>query len=205
MGKHARLPSPVCQAMEQAITIYLGDSVHAKKLLKAMQGRAVAVEIRELNLEFYLLSKDGHMLVKPDYDDTPAATVSGTLPSMVRAGILRDGIPEGIRFDGDDELGENFQKLLQEIDFDWEEQLARVVGDLAARQLGNVVRGAHEWSKQAIDTLGLDIAEYLQEETGDLPRREEVTVFVNGVDELRDAVERAAARAEKILARGGNR
>ena len=205
MDKHVRLPTPVCQAMEQAISIYLGDSLHARKLLKAMQGRAVAIEIRELNLEFYMLSKDGHMLVKPDYDDTPMAMVSGTLPSMVRAGVLRDGMPEGIRFDGDIELGQNFRKLLQEIDFDWEEQLARVIGDLAARQLGNVVRGAHEWGKQALDTLGLDIAEYLQEETGDLPRRDEVAVFVNDVDELRDAVERTAARTEKILAGNGGR
>ncbi len=50
MDKHVRLPTPVCQAMEQAISIYLGDSLHARKLLKAMQGRAVAIEIRELNL-----------------------------------------------------------------------------------------------------------------------------------------------------------
>lgn len=205
MDKHLRLPSPVCQAMEQAIAIYLGDSVYAKNLLLAMHGRAVAIEIRELNLEFYMLSKNGHMHVKSDYDDTPAATVSGTLPTMLRAGVLRDGIPDGIRFDGDVELGQNFRKLLQEIDFDWEEQLARVVGDLAARQLGNVVRSMHDWSKQTLDTLGKDIAEYLQEETGDLPRREEVTRFVSAVDELRDAVERTAVRAEKIFSRAGNR
>ncbi len=203
MGEHLRLPSPVCQALEQAITIYLGDSVHAKNLLHAMNGRAVAVEIRELNLKFYMLSKDGHMLVKSDYDDKPVTTVSGTLPSMLRAGVIRDGIPEGIRFDGDVELGQNFQRLLQEIDFDWEEQLARVVGDLAARQLGNVVRSMHGWGKRALDTLGMDIAEYLQEETGDLPRRDEVELFINGVDELRDAVERTAIRAEKILRQNG--
>ena len=205
MSERLRLPTPVCQAMEQAIAIYLGDSLQAKNILHAMRGRAVAIELRELNLVFYMLSKEDGMHVKPDYDDEPAATVSGTLPAMLRAGILRDGIPEGVRFGGDVELGQNFQKLLQEIDFDWEEQLARVVGDLAARQIGNVVRSLHGWSKQTLKTLGKDIAEYLQEETGDLPRREEVTQFINDVDELRDAVERTAARASKVLNQCGNK
>lgn len=187
--------------MEQAIAIYLGDSLHARKLLHAMRDRAVAIEIRELNLVFYMLAKDEQMLVKSDFDGEAAATVSGTLPAMLRAGVLRDGIPEGIRFAGDVELGQKFQELLQEIDFDWEEQLARVTGDLAARQVGNLLRELHGWSKQAADTLGRNIAEYLQEETGDLPRREEVTQYLDGVHQLRNAVERAAARAEK-LARG---
>ena len=67
------------------------------------------------------------------------------------------------------------------------------------------MRSLHGWSKQTLKTLGKDIAEYLQEETGDLPRREEVAQFINDVDELRDAVERTAARASKVLNQGDSK
>jgi ubiquinone biosynthesis protein UbiJ len=96
------------------------------------------------------------------------------------------------------DTGRAFKSLLDNLDIDWEEQLSRVVGDVAAHQVGNVVRSAMAWGKQALDTLGRDAAEYFQEESEDLVRPAEVSEFLDQVDVLRDDAERLAARVNRL-------
>ena len=46
-----------------------------------------------------------------------------------------------------------------------------------------------------------NVAEYLAHESGDLVPRAEAEVFLEGVDRLREDVDRAAARVDALLAR----
>ena len=82
---------------------------------------------------------------------------------------------------------------------DIEEELSGFIGDAAAHQLGEVARGLGKWGREASATMGANIREYLQEESGDLPTRIEVERFGNDVNELRDAVDRAEARLKRLL------
>ena len=80
---------------------------------------------------------------------------------------------------------------------DWEEELSRHVGDVAAHQLGNLVRGGLAWMQQAADTLTRDAGEYLKEESRDLPTRYEVDRFLDDVDRLAADLGRAEARVAR--------
>ena len=53
-------------------------------------------------------------------------------------------------------------------------------------------------SRGARSTMGDNIREYLQEESRDLPTRYEVEKFGQQVGELRDDVERIAARLKRL-------
>jgi len=87
---------------------------------------------------------------------------------------------------GDVETGQRFKAILDQLDLDWEEPLARLIGDIPAHRLGKLVRSTTDWARQALETLGRNTAEYLEYEARALATREDVAEFVADVDRLRD-------------------
>ena len=91
------------------------------------------------------------------------------------------------------------QDLLAGTDWDWEEQLSQLTGDVIARQVGNLARRSGQFISDSRHTLEQDVSEYLQEEARLLPTRSEVDDFLHDVDELRSDVDRLNARIERLL------
>lgn len=107
----------------------------------------------------------------------------------------------GVEIRGDVELGRRFKEILGSIGIDWEEQLARIVGDVAAHQAGNLVRGIAAWGWGVLDSLSRDMVEYLQEERHQVPPAAEIDAFLSDVDQLRIDADRLEARVRRLAAR----
>ena len=118
-------------------------------------------------------------------------------PARKAEGALRGG---GVRIEGDAEVAQKFRDLLAEAQPDFEEELARVIGDVAARRVANVARDLLDWGRKAAGSFTGSVVEYLQEEGRDLPTRVEVDEFLEGVDRLRDDTERLEARLARLEA-----
>jgi ubiquinone biosynthesis protein UbiJ len=101
-------------------------------------------------------------------------------------------------FSGDAELAAALQFLFRNLSWDVEEDLARVIGDLAAHRLVNSAREFLTWQKDAAARIGENLAEYLSEEAAMLAPRPELARYAREVAELRDAVERLEKRLERI-------
>jgi ubiquinone biosynthesis protein UbiJ len=99
---------------------------------------------------------------------------------------------------GDAETASAYRDLLRAARPDLEEELARLVGDLPARQAGTLARGALDWAGRASRRFGENIAEYLTEESRDLVNKTELAEFLRGVDELREAADRIEARLRRL-------
>jgi ubiquinone biosynthesis protein UbiJ len=110
---------------------------------------------------------------------------------------LRGG---AVHIEGDAEVAQTFSELLTAARPDLEEELSRVVGDVAAHQMGNAARTALGFARRAHDTFLQNVAEYLQEEGRDVPNRTEAEEFLHGVDRLRDDVDRLEARLKLVEA-----
>jgi ubiquinone biosynthesis protein UbiJ len=157
--------------------------------------------------DFYLFpSAEGLRLVS-DYDGIADVTLRGDLSTLLR--VLVDGAkatPEliatrALEIEGDVDLGRRFQRFLEGLDIDWEEQTANVLGDVVAHRLGNVVRDMRTWRRHATQTLSADIAEYLQEESRLLTPAPRVEAFLEAVDALRADVDRLEARLRRLQGR----
>jgi ubiquinone biosynthesis protein UbiJ len=109
-----------------------------------------------------------------------------------------------VRIEGDAEVAQGFSELLKQAKPDFEEELSRVVGDVAAHQLGNTARSLLGFGKRVGDTLLQNIGEYLSEEGRDVPSKTEAEEFNRDVDVLRDDVDRLEARL-MALERSQNR
>jgi len=106
---------------------------------------------------------------------------------------------EDVEIEGDTETGQHIRDIMNDLDLDWEEQIATLVGDVVGHKIGNVVRGAADWATQTRSTVEQDVSEYLQEESRLLPHREEIGPFLEAVDTLRSDVDRMEARVQRLL------
>lgn len=190
--------------LQQALDGLVAARRRSQDECRALDGRTVAVELRELALTLYFTAEDGRLLVRGEGE--PEARIRGTLPVFARA-MLGDhhGAPPGLTVEGDAPLARDFQRLLAGLEFDWEERLSGLIGDTLAHQVGNLARGFAAWGRYAGGRLAHDLTEYLQRETRDLPHRAEVEVFLRGVDATRDDVERLAARLARLESSGAGR
>ena len=79
-----------------------------------------------------------------------------------------------------------------------EEDLSRVVGDVAAHRLARGARDFFAWQADAAGRLASAFADYATEEQGFLVARSEHEAFAAAVARLRDAVERLEKRVERL-------
>ena len=166
-------------AVEFALNSALAGSGSAQRELAQLDGKVIALELKELPLKLYFLPQDGKLKVRSDHRGKVDMTVRAPSAALLQAALRRDDAPpRGIELNGDAETAQVFSRLLKQADLDWEELLSHYVGDVAAHQLGNAVRGFVRWGKDTAGRLGRDAAEYLQYESRDLPPRHEVEAFL---------------------------
>jgi ubiquinone biosynthesis accessory factor UbiJ len=198
------LPAPVLAGLEITLNRCLSLDPETLSRLAALSGKLIAVELRGAGITLYMAPHGGGIQLLRDYDGTADAVISGTPLALARVGL---GEERGLLFAGEVEisgdvtLGQRFEAVLREIDIDWEEQLSQLVGDVAAHQVGNLVRDTLHWGAKSVDTFGRDITEYLQEESRHLPRQDEIDEFLAAVDVLRNDVERLEARVKRLQTR----
>jgi len=103
-----------------------------------------------------------------------------------------------IEMAGDMELAQEISYLARNLTWDVEEDLSRVIGDVAAHRVAGAARGAARWGREAGLRVAQGAAEYWTEESPLIASRVKVEGFVRDVAELRDAIERLEKRIEKL-------
>ncbi|HNP63521.1 MAG TPA: SCP2 sterol-binding domain-containing protein [Woeseiaceae bacterium] len=177
------------------------QSTPARELCRELSGKIVAVRVRGTALAACFVVNDDLLDVRPVVEDEPDVVVEGSMLTLARmAGssgeqAIRDGT---LSLTGDAEIAGRFQQLLHYAQPDPEEELSGVVGDIAAHRLGEFARGLGRWGREARQTMGDNIREYLQEESRDVPSRYEFERFSSDVNTLRDDLARTEARLKQL-------
>ncbi len=196
-------PALFFSALELALNGYLRLDPDTLRRLGALAGKVIAVELRGLDLTLYLLPHAEGLRIEGAYDmGVPDALLSGAPFALARLGIAKHAkgtlFNGDVEIHGDIELGQRFKAILDGIDVDWEEHVSRITGDVLAHQIGNVARGMVKWGSGALDTVSRDVAEYLHEESRDLPTCSEVDEFLASIDTLRSDADRLEVRVQRL-------
>ena len=195
------MPLPFTPLIEEVGNRLLRLDPETLRRLGDLQGRVVCIEFRELGRRLYLHPSESGFRIASESDQPAAVTLRGTLATFARLGLgagtetLRAG---ELEIEGDAALGQRLQRILGDLDLDWEEPLARLFGDPLGHEIGRTARAVFAWQRQAFRTFGLNAAEYFQEEARLLPVRYEVEEFLNAVDVARADVDRLAARIQRL-------
>lgn len=189
-------------AAERLLERTIRESSTAQKRLDALDGRSFRVVVSGVGVDVLLVADGGRLRVLPGESRAADVTVRGTpfdLSRLVRQRNIASHVHgSGVELTGRVHVAEHFAELLRLALPDLEEELARWVGDVPAHRAGNAARGLGDWLGKAIRALRLDTAEYLTEESRLLPTRYEAEALFTSIDRVRDDVERAEARLDRL-------
>jgi ubiquinone biosynthesis protein UbiJ len=102
---------------------------------------------------------------------------------------------------GDTDFAEALNYVFRNLPWDAEEDLSRLVGDIAAHRIVQAGETLRDWGVQAADNLARSFAEYWTEEQPLIARASDVERFNRDVDRLRDDLARLEQRLELISVR----
>ena len=197
-----KVPQILIATIENAFNRLLALDPEAAAQLAAMEGRIICLQIEGLNIRLYLFPDAEDVMILDDFDGDADTTISGTPLALAKLGMASDSQAEMFSSDvsvtGDLKLGRQFNRLFASLDIDWEEQLSKITGDMAAHTLGNITRSLFSLNDRNTGSMKMNSGEYLQEEIHYLPSRNEVDAFMQDVDTLRNDVSRFEARLKKI-------
>ena len=191
-------------AVEQLLNAVISMDEVTQQRLAELHGRRIAIEFKEWNLTLlFVADAQGRLQLSTDDVDAADATIRATpfdFAETMRMERKEDQVFKGkITLDGDTRLAQRFSDILAMLEIDWEEQLSKLTGDVAAHQLGGMLRGFQRWARRNQLVMRDNLGEYLTEEKQLLPTAFEVAEWRGEVDRLRDDVDRLAARVVRLL------
>jgi ubiquinone biosynthesis accessory factor UbiJ len=204
--------------LENVLNRGLPRSPRAQQLCAELAGRRVGICVAALPSAYVLVESTGTSLklsgvtagtpVDAPPPDAPPAdappdvmiVTGGPLSLLALSGSAPEAVLQrgDVRIEGDAELAQKFRELALLLRPDLEEELSLVLGDVPAHQLGRFARAAFGWTRKAATTTVRNVAEYLGHERQDLVPRSEAEQFLQGVDTLREDVDRLAARIDLL-------
>jgi ubiquinone biosynthesis protein UbiJ len=129
----------------------------------------------------------------------PAASIRLTPALAVRLALLKDDSARAeVEVEGDAALAAALTRIFGALSWDVEEDLSRVVGDVAAHRIGRAGRAFLDWQAALAANLARSVGEYLTEERAVVPGREALHLFAAAVDELRDDTQRLEKRIQRL-------
>ena len=143
----------------------------------------------------------------------PGGTVAaGEAAGEVDAGLVMTLKPEllvalargeehamrAVSVEGNAGLAAEVLVLARHLRWDAEEDLARIVGDIAAHRLAEAGRTFAAWHLDAAQRLAAAVADYATEEKQVLARRADLEALGESLARLRDAIARLEKRVERL-------
>ncbi len=171
--------------------------------LARLSGKILAVNITApVAINLFVMALDEEIELMANWDGEVDTQLSGSLMALVQLSTtdIHNLKYSGVTAMGDLALLADLQQLLKNLDIDWEEMLSQFTGDIIGHQTAQIIRAKFGWAKDRAQTAARLGKEFLTEEYQALVSKPELDDFHQQVDELRLAVDRAAARVEKLLA-----
>lgn len=173
--------------------------------LAPLSGRVIAVQCSAPAVQLFILpSGSGLQLAAHWAGDAdchlraPAASLLRLATSKDKTSILHS--PE-VSLDGDSAALLALAGVLQDLELDWEYELSRWLGPVGSQLLSGHLRSRVNWTRESLDSLRLNLADYLSEESRSLVGQREADARFAELDQLKLSLDRLDARIERLAQR----
>ncbi len=168
-----------------------------RETLAPFAGRHARIEVFPFGTDLEI-GQDGSLAPSPPAAAEPDARVILTPFAAARWLAGDTGARREVDVRGDAALAAALQSVFAELRWDIEEDLSRLVGDVAAHRLVGGAREFAAWQRRSARDLMDSTVEYLVEERRLLASPAQVRTWSRAVDTLRDDVERLAKRIDRL-------
>lgn len=188
------LISAIEKAMNSVLTLHSGKH----QILEIHAGKTLYINFKDLNMDLFLIIHPEKVHVHSVFPDTPDTIVSGSFLSFIKQ-LRAESPSQDISVEGDVDLAHDMMRLFKNIDINWEEYSAFLIGDLPTHHFSNFVRRC----KKAVNHISSrsieDAVDFVQEEKRFLPTKEQVEDFYEDIQELRHNIDRLEARLNRLM------
>jgi ubiquinone biosynthesis protein UbiJ len=202
MSTSGMLLTGLLAGVELGLNRVLAMDSTALPRLARLSGRVIAVECAAPSLQLFILpSASGLQLAAQWAGETdcqlraPAASLLRLATSQDKTSILHS---PAVSLDGDSAVLLELAGILQDLELDWEYELSRWLGPVGSQLLGGHLRSRVNWTGLALDSLRLNLADYLSEESRSLVGQREAEARFAELDRLQLSLDRLDARIERL-------
>jgi len=194
-------PSPA-RLLPAALNHLLAQEPWAQARLLPHAGKVAAFDAGLVVLRLKVAA-DG-LLASPAADEPAAVTIRVRPADLPLIAQNRARAFSYVRIEGDADFANAVAQLAQSLRWEAEEDLARIVGDIAAARIAAGARAALHSARALRRSVAENVAEYLLEENPLLVRPQAVAGLADDVVRLRDDVARLEKRLDRLArAKGG--
>jgi ubiquinone biosynthesis protein UbiJ len=196
-------------AAEAVANAALRLSPHSLAALRDLAGQVVAVECTDPALVVYIgAADDGQLRLQGVHDGDVTTRVSGSARDFAELASATDPaatlINGGLQLTGSSSTLLDLQRVISELDIDWEAPLVSGLGDVLGHQVAEMLRGAVSWSREASASLRRQLSEFALEEARLAPPAAALEAFyadVRQLDQQSERLERRVTRLRERVAR----
>lgn len=182
-----------------AINRLLRANAWALEKLRPHAGRTVRFVCVPFELRFTLTASGEIAVAGPNA--TPDATIAATPGVALRLAARDETAWNAAEVSGDLQVAAAIDYVRRNLEWDFEEDLSRVFGDVPAHRMAQGLRELDRWGRAAVLNLAGAFAEYATHERPTLAIPRGVDEFNRAVDEARDHAARLEKRIEILRRR----
>ena len=170
--------------------------------LDRLSGKVIAIECTSPAFHLHVLPSDDGLMLAANWEGGADVTLRAPAASLMRLAMSKDKnavlhSPE-VELDGESAVLLELVGVLQDLDLDWEYELQRWLGPVAAPLIGGHLRNSARWTRDSAASLNHNLAEYLAEESRTLVGKREAEARFAELDQTKQDLERLEARFERL-------
>ena len=202
----ATLSTAALAGLEKLINTALRYDPGTRIALTSLADQVLAIQVTAPAFTVYLTPDEAGICLLGHWEGEVHTRLRGSLPALARLARSEQTTfaDSGVEVIGNTGLLVDLQRLLKNLDIDWEEALTEIVGDVVGHQGAEMLRSGARYTQDRAGEVKRLVSEFLTEELGTLPSKYELEGFYQDVDDLRLQADRLEARIKEFLQHGKN-
>ena len=190
------------EGAETLINAALTKDPASKQALTKLEGQVFLVESTLPPLTVAIEPTATGIQLHDNWDGNVTVTINGTLIAMAAIAVnAKESISfsgTGVNVSGNLDTLHQLNKIMGDVDIDWEGALAEIIGDIPAHLIAKGIRNSAVIRKDIVTRASSGLVEVAQEEFNLTPSKNEFEAIIPDIRQLSADADRLAARVKRL-------
>ena len=190
------------EGAETLINAALTKDPASKQALTKLEGQVLLVKSTLPPLTIAIEPTATGIQLHDNWDGNVAVTINGTLIAMAAIAVnAKESISfsgTGVNVSGNLDTLHQLNKIMGDVDIDWEGALAEIIGDVPAHLIAKGIRNSAVIRKDIVTRASTGVVEVAQEEFNLTPSKNEFEAMIPDIRQLSADADRLAARVKRL-------
>ena len=190
------------EGAETLINAALTKDPASKQALTKLEGQVFLVESTLPPLTVAIEPTATGIQLHDNWDGNVTVTINGTLIAMAAIAVnAKESISfsgTGVNVSGNLDTLHQLNKIMGDVDIDWEGALAEIIGDIPAHLVAKGIRNSAVIRKDIVTRASSGLVEVAQEEFNLTPSKNEFEAMIPDIRQLSADADRLAARVRRL-------